>query len=769
MRFKVCFAATATCFLLGSQTAQAGPVKRAYTLDPRDNDKTTAPISAPHSSGLAAPTSAPGVSSPQPSLESLLGSASPPDSSHTATASQPTHSFSTIPLSVVPISDSTTTTPGQGQTTHASQASTAVPTTATTPSGHDHTTVESTGRTAPTTPADTAPTTTTGSMFMGSVGTSPTTKASTSPETPTHTSLATVTGMPGSTANTTLRFGTGTSRFSNSTSVPTGVSLPGSAATARDSSVPKSPQTGIPSNSITSTPLTQTTFVPTLVTAEPTNTGIVTTPRPLPLNTTGPPPTKGNGTAIVRGSSPILSVTQFITSPVNEQTATVQSAPLNTVAVPPTTYQNGPTITSSGLPAGSGLPAPGNGQTSHNVPGMTTKGSSIGATTLTGTPLPLQPSATNAGSSSPTTNLPGFISSAATFPSSKPLLTTQPSPSAAQQEPQTTVKATKPPTASVTVTPTGQPDTNVPTAIPTFPTASTTVPSTIYASNLAQARNLNRLFSSLTPKSACTKNQAACITGQMAACNNGGFVLNACSQGQECYALPMTNTQGAKVGCFDSAYAQGILGSKSNTDVGGVPTTFKTEVTRLRLTRTQSVTVTKRPSTPTQVPASPSETGSPRTDKPELPAVKAPMASLPSMEAPAERRPLAETLTPPPAPPAQTAPIAPPETAATTKFGPPPPANPPSIQPTQVVITQSFDIPTGPPSPNATKLLLRPLDDGPATIARAPAVTANTMLKKDTGPSKTTIVNNGTPTVSVFFTVTVTDMQKETVTVTTRN
>ncbi|GAB0134640.1 hypothetical protein EsDP_00003002 [Epichloe bromicola] len=372
--------------------------------------------------------------------------------------------------------------------------------------------------------------------------------------------------------------------------------------------------------------------------------------------------------------------------------------------------------------------------------------------------------------------LPGTtISSSGTSTQSDELPTVVPTTAAASGITQTTlsvpsthVMTTIPvaPTASPpTFTPTGTPDANVPTAITGFPTATTTVASAIYAGNVAQAKDLNKLYSSLTPQSACSGTQMACIQGKRAQCTDGAFVLTACAANEKCYALPMTNTQGAKIACRDPEEAIKILGpasegGTSTTSVPSdeVPTTFRTKAKKPVLTHTQFVTFTDVSST---APGQSTVESDPATLIPtttELPPGTTTITSSSSSSSP-----------PPPPPPPQ----------STTN------------QPSRIVITQTFNEPTQTTIPTTTPGLLElipvelttssspaPPITTPIPVAAKPA-TPNDVdpggvdpppapaPAPDAGNPRTSVTSNGTPTVSVCFnTATVTQIEKETVTVT---
>jgi hypothetical protein len=60
---------------------------------------------------------------------------------------------------------------------------------------------------------------------------------------------------------------------------------------------------------------------------------------------------------------------------------------------------------------------------------------------------------------------------------------------------------------------------------------------------------LNKKFLSLTPNSACTSGQEACIDGDFAQCDHGKFVIKPCPEGARCHALPLVNKAGTSLVC----------------------------------------------------------------------------------------------------------------------------------------------------------------------------------------------------------------------------
>jgi hypothetical protein len=64
--------------------------------------------------------------------------------------------------------------------------------------------------------------------------------------------------------------------------------------------------------------------------------------------------------------------------------------------------------------------------------------------------------------------------------------------------------------------------------------------------NGQDAQALNRKFQSLTPGSACTNGEQACIQTKLAQCVGGKFALSSCAATLECVALPLVNKPGTR-------------------------------------------------------------------------------------------------------------------------------------------------------------------------------------------------------------------------------
>ncbi|CAK5264987.1 unnamed protein product [Mycena citricolor] len=64
---------------------------------------------------------------------------------------------------------------------------------------------------------------------------------------------------------------------------------------------------------------------------------------------------------------------------------------------------------------------------------------------------------------------------------------------------------------------------------------------------------LNAKFATLTANSPCTEGEDACVTGQVAQCVNGKFVLQPCAATTQCFALPLVNSAGTSITCDTQA------------------------------------------------------------------------------------------------------------------------------------------------------------------------------------------------------------------------
>ena len=285
----------------------------------------------------------------------------------------------------------------------------------------------------------------------------------------------------------------------------------------------------------------------------------------------------------------------------------------------------------------------------------------------------------------------------------------------------------------------------------------------VFETNLAFARQKNTEFGSLTAESACTvKGEPACIDGSFAVCGEaqeGRFALHPCGAGQACFAIPWAFADLVKVGCWDTADAEKILGQDATAPAdpsveqppppasptveqppAEEPTSFSTT------TRTTFITKTVVPTPPPQEPA-PTSVPAPAAPVPEAPVVPEQPSPVPEEPAP----------TPDPQP-EQPAPA------------------PEDTPPAGTTITDIIGDPV--PTSTTTSASSRwtnvvPIDDTTSTPVEQPQVAAPTQTAdagtEEQAPvsppdSAVTQIIAGTPTVSLFFTVTVTEKERETVT-----
>jgi len=80
-----------------------------------------------------------------------------------------------------------------------------------------------------------------------------------------------------------------------------------------------------------------------------------------------------------------------------------------------------------------------------------------------------------------------------------------------------------------------------------------TTRSSFALANGQAAEALNSQFATLTPSSACTSGENACVQGQFATCANGAFVMTPCAGGLSCVALPLVNSPGTSITCDTTA------------------------------------------------------------------------------------------------------------------------------------------------------------------------------------------------------------------------
>ena len=99
-------------------------------------------------------------------------------------------------------------------------------------------------------------------------------------------------------------------------------------------------------------------------------------------------------------------------------------------------------------------------------------------------------------------------------------------------------------------------------------------------SNLEMAKALIDIYADLTPLSACSEGQIACVEGSFAKCNGGAFDLQACPKGSSCLVLPLDNVENVIIMCateeeaavLGDAVPSGIFSGSAGPTSGGIAT-----------------------------------------------------------------------------------------------------------------------------------------------------------------------------------------------------
>ncbi|KAJ7480126.1 hypothetical protein B0H11DRAFT_1916261 [Mycena galericulata] len=78
-------------------------------------------------------------------------------------------------------------------------------------------------------------------------------------------------------------------------------------------------------------------------------------------------------------------------------------------------------------------------------------------------------------------------------------------------------------------------------------------------------------FATLTPTSACTTGQDACVNQQFAQCVSDAFVLQPCAGGTICAALPLVNSAGTSVTCTTQADLDARIAATGATSAAAAP------------------------------------------------------------------------------------------------------------------------------------------------------------------------------------------------------
>ena len=121
--------------------------------------------------------------------------------------------------------------------------------------------------------------------------------------------------------------------------------------------------------------------------------------------------------------------------------------------------------------------------------------------------------------------------------------------------------------------------------------------------NIAMALGFNSVWATMDAESPCDandKNQAvACVSGQYAQCSGGKYIMTACPQGQQCFALPLSKDfRGVTVQCASLQDASKQLGqtpsASPSTPTSTLSTSSKSQqpsVPKPTVTSTSSATV----------------------------------------------------------------------------------------------------------------------------------------------------------------------------------
>ena len=145
-----------------------------------------------------------------------------------------------------------------------------------------------------------------------------------------------------------------------------------------------------------------------------------------------------------------------------------------------------------------------------------------------------------------------------------------------------------------------------PSAVNAGSQQSTATPSNTPAGdngNIAMALGFNSVWATMDAQSPCDandKNQAvACVSGQYAQCSGGKYIMTACPQGQQCFALPLSKDfRGVTVQCANLQDARKQLGqtpsASPSTPTSTLSTSSKSQqpsVPKPTVTSTSSATV----------------------------------------------------------------------------------------------------------------------------------------------------------------------------------
>jgi len=114
---------------------------------------------------------------------------------------------------------------------------------------------------------------------------------------------------------------------------------------------------------------------------------------------------------------------------------------------------------------------------------------------------------------------------------------------------------------------------------------------------------LNAQFATLTPTSACTAGEDACVNQQFAQCVNGAFVLQACAATTVCAALPQVGVAGTTIACTTPADVTARIAATGATSAG--TTAANSTTTTAPPDTAANTTTTSSTSTSTTAPPPP--------------------------------------------------------------------------------------------------------------------------------------------------------------------
>ncbi|KAF8213669.1 hypothetical protein K438DRAFT_1902637 [Mycena galopus ATCC 62051] len=114
---------------------------------------------------------------------------------------------------------------------------------------------------------------------------------------------------------------------------------------------------------------------------------------------------------------------------------------------------------------------------------------------------------------------------------------------------------------------------------------------------------LNAQFATLTPTSACTAGEDACVNQQFAQCVNGAFVLQACAATTVCAALPQVGVAGTTIACTTPADVTARIAATGATSAGA--TAANSTTTTAPPDTAANTTTTSSTSTSTTAPPPP--------------------------------------------------------------------------------------------------------------------------------------------------------------------